>query len=121
VTVRFAHRSMPLFPSTGSVLGIDVGYSPTRRTSAVCRLDWTEESVSWAIRRFCAVPRERDDVLMAVASDVPLQGAALDRHSSTNLPSISQPPESRTSISPTISRQVTVSAHCRSSVSCLAT
>jgi hypothetical protein len=65
-------------PVRGSVLGVDLGYSRTRRSSAVCRLDWTEESVTWTIRRFRALSGEREEVLTAVAGDVPLQAAAFD-------------------------------------------
>src|SRR5258708_5515299 len=68
----------PKLPLSGSVLGVDIGYSSTRRSSAVCRLDWTEASVTWTIRRFRAVTREQEEVLMAVAGDVVLQTAAFD-------------------------------------------
>jgi hypothetical protein len=44
---------------TGSVLGVDVGYSPKRRSSAVCRLDWTEQKIHWTIARFRAAEPER--------------------------------------------------------------
>jgi hypothetical protein len=49
--------------SKGSVLGIDVGCSPTSKTSAVCRLDWDETTVSWTIQRFRAVEPERTETI----------------------------------------------------------
>ena len=63
---------------SGSVLGVDVGLSPTRRSSAVCRLDWTEDCVTWTICRFRAVAAEQEEVLTAVVGDVLLQAAAFD-------------------------------------------
>ena len=65
-------------PQTGSVLGIDVGFSPTRRSSAVCRLDWDRHSVTWMIRRFRAVHDEQCATITAVAGDGPILAAALD-------------------------------------------
>ncbi len=65
-------------PQTGSVLGIDVGFSPTRRSSAVCRLDWDRHSVTWMIRRFRAVDGEKRATITAVAGNSPLLAAALD-------------------------------------------
>ncbi|EKV26278.1 hypothetical protein C882_2856 [Caenispirillum salinarum AK4] len=34
---------------SGAVLGIDVGWAPNRKSSAVCRLEWTQDAVSWRI------------------------------------------------------------------------
>ena len=45
--------------SAGSVLGIDVGCSPRRRSSAVCRLDWDKQKIHWTIARFRAAEPER--------------------------------------------------------------
>ena len=61
----------------GSVLGIDVGFSPTRRSSAVCRLDWTEHEVGYEIERFRAVEPERAQTISKLA-DRPLLACALD-------------------------------------------
>jgi hypothetical protein len=47
---------------------VDVGCSSTRRSTAVCRLDWNAEEVSWAIERFRAVEPERSKVLRRVAN-----------------------------------------------------
>ena len=65
-------------PQTGSVLGIDVGFSPTRRSSALCRLDWDQHSVRWNIRRFRATHDERCATINAVVGDSPLLAAGLD-------------------------------------------
>lgn len=65
-------------PRSGSVLGLDVGCSPRRRSSAICRLDWDGESVSWHIARFRAVEPERSGIIAAVAGGRPALAAALD-------------------------------------------
>ena len=64
--------------TAGSVLGIDVGCSPSRRSSAVCRLDWDATSVSWNIERFRAVEPERITVIARVADHRALKCAAFD-------------------------------------------
>ena len=64
-------------PEDGAVLGVDVGFSRTRRSSAVCRLDWTDATLSWTIARFRAVEPERTDTLRRLA-DRPLRAAAFD-------------------------------------------
>jgi hypothetical protein len=73
-------RSAPaiLCPPHGSVLGVDIGCSPVRRSSAVCRLDWDEASVTWRIERFRALDSERADAIARVAGDAPLLAAAFD-------------------------------------------
>lgn len=60
------------------MLGIDVGYSPTRRSSAVCRLSWTEAEATWSIQRFRAVEPERSETIRRVAGDETLLAAAFD-------------------------------------------
>lgn len=65
-------------PHSGSVLGIDVGWSLKARSSAACRLSWDQESVHWHIRRFTAAPQDRRDGLRAVIAAQPLLAAALD-------------------------------------------
>lgn len=73
-------------PTFGAVLGIDVGWSETRRSSAACLLVWTADEVRMKIRRFTA---RREDVrsgiqdllgdhgVLVAAIDGPLR-AALD-------------------------------------------
>lgn len=67
----------PALPDRGAVLGVDVGFSPTRRSSAVCRLDWTRETIAWEIARFRAIEPERTQTLRRLA-DRPLRAAAFD-------------------------------------------
>ncbi len=65
----------------GSVLGIDIGWSQTSRTSAVCRLSWDDRHVLWKTDRFRATTPERhtisrvagENALRAVAIDGPLR------------------------------------------------
>jgi hypothetical protein len=65
-------------PASGSVLGIDVGYSLRRRSSAICRLDWSETRVSWSIERFRATSDELIAAVRNTAGGVELIGAAFD-------------------------------------------
>ena len=60
------------------MLGVDVGWSPTRRSSAVCRLDATDTAVTWRIARFRAAAPERETVLTTLGSATPLRVAAFD-------------------------------------------
>ncbi|WP_375393090.1 hypothetical protein [uncultured Sphingomonas sp.] len=64
-------------PASGAVLGVDIGWSIVRPSSAVCRLDWTAATVAWTIRRFRATDGERGAAIGALA-DRPLLAAALD-------------------------------------------
>ena len=60
------------------MLGIDVGFSLIRRSSAVCRLDWDAHRIAWTICRFRAFPAEQESIIGAVAADKLLQAAAFD-------------------------------------------
>lgn len=62
----------------GAVLGVDVGFSPIRRSSAVCRLDWDDLAVRCSIKRFRAAEPERTETLASVACPSPVLVAALD-------------------------------------------
>jgi hypothetical protein len=62
----------------GSVLGIDVGYSTTKRSSAVCRLDWDTKKVTWTIDRYRAIEHERHEIISRVAEGRNLYAAAFD-------------------------------------------
>jgi Protein of unknown function (DUF429) len=64
--------------SKGSVLGIDVGCSPASKTSAVCRLEWDETTISWTIQRFRAAEPERTETIFRVAGSALLSAAAFD-------------------------------------------
>ncbi len=61
-----------------SVLGVDIGFSTVRASSAVCRLDWDEHAVRWTLARFRATPEDRLRTLCEVAGDARLDAAALD-------------------------------------------
>lgn len=60
------------------MLGIDVGFSATKASSAVCRLDWDAARIIWTIRRFRAVPAERKATITEVTGNAPLAAAAFD-------------------------------------------
>ncbi len=64
-------------PESGSVLGVDIGFSVKRRSSAVCRLDWNANSVAFSIERFRALEPERTQVLRR-AADRPVMAVAFD-------------------------------------------
>ena len=73
---------MKKVPFEGSVLGVDVGWSTERKSSAVCRLAWDEHKVDWQTRRYRAYDEEREQAIrwtagdgmqLAVAIDGPLQ------------------------------------------------
>ena len=65
-------------PRVGAVLGVDVGFSTIRRSSAVCRLDWDEEHVTWKTERFRALPEEQEITIATVAGGKMLEAAAFD-------------------------------------------
>jgi Protein of unknown function (DUF429) len=67
-----------MMSSIGAVLGIDVGCSAIRRSSAVCRIAWSAHEVIWRVARFRAVEPERSETIVAVAGDGPLTCAAVD-------------------------------------------
>jgi hypothetical protein len=67
-----------VLPAIGAVLGIDVGCSPTSRSSAVCRLAWNADAATWDVARFRAIDPERTETIIAVAGDATLACAAFD-------------------------------------------
>jgi Protein of unknown function (DUF429) len=67
-----------MLPPSGSVLGIDVGWSLKQRSSAICRLDWTESNIGWTVRHFTAEPTIRREAAASVAGSHRLLAAALD-------------------------------------------
>lgn len=80
-----------MLPESGSVLGIDVGWSLKQRSSAICRLDWDGASLRWTLRRFTGHAEMRVRAvaevvgahrLLAAALDGPLRGdlAVIDRY-----------------------------------------
>ena len=68
---------MPL-TKAGAVLGVDVGFSPTRRSSAVCLLSWTENELGWSIKRFRYREAEWQAALTELGTGSPLLAAAFD-------------------------------------------
>lgn len=67
-----------MIKTEGCVLGVDVGCSLTAKTSAVCRLEWTERTVTWTIGRFRAVEAERLAVITKIAGSSQASAAAFD-------------------------------------------
>ncbi|MGH8722689.1 MAG: hypothetical protein ACREU4_11930 [Burkholderiales bacterium] len=67
-----------MLSSLGAVLGIDVGCSTIRRSSAVCRIVWNAHEVAWRVDRFRAVEPERSETIVSVAGGLPLACAAFD-------------------------------------------
>lgn len=67
-----------MLPETGSVLGVDVGWSLKQRSSAACRLDWDGDSLRWTIRRFTGDPEARASNMAEVVGAHHLLAAALD-------------------------------------------
>lgn len=67
-----------MITTSGSVIGIDVGFSPTKRSSAICRLDWTSSVVSWEIARFRAVEPERESAIASIVARRSISTAAVD-------------------------------------------
>lgn len=62
----------------GSVLGIDVGWSTTTRSSAVCHLFWDQREIGWEIDRFRATENDRERVIRQVVGDATLSAVAID-------------------------------------------
>ncbi|MDR6955519.1 hypothetical protein J2X65_004899 [Ancylobacter sp. 3268] len=69
---------MRLMQPCGSVIGVDVGCSPTRRSSAICRLDWSGDTISWEIARFRAAEPEREGIIAQIAGGHRVVAAAFD-------------------------------------------
>lgn len=64
--------------NTGSVLGIDVGWSKRERTSAACRLNWDSNTIYWEISRFRAIEDERCEAILRITEEETLLSAAVD-------------------------------------------
>lgn len=64
--------------ANGSVLGIDVGWSTRRKSSAVCLLHWDSRDIDWEIRRFRATEAEREEAIRQTAGDRVLAAVAID-------------------------------------------
>lgn len=64
--------------ASGSVLGVDVGCSPTKRSGSVCRLEWSADAIWWSLARFRAVEPEREQTIVRIAGENRLAAAAFD-------------------------------------------
>jgi predicted nuclease with RNAse H fold len=64
--------------SGGAAIGIDVGWSLGRRSSAICRLEWDTTTIRWIIARFRAIEPERSQVIASITGSAPILVAALD-------------------------------------------
>ena len=62
----------------GSVLGIDVGWSVKQSSSAVCRLSWDEDKITWQVCRFKAKAVDRCKAISDVAGTCELLAVAID-------------------------------------------
>lgn len=63
---------------SGSVLGIDVGWSLKRRSSAACLLEWSDDKIFWQIKRFRAIETEYLPLLNELTMGKQLLSAAFD-------------------------------------------
>ena len=65
-------------PQDGCVVGVDVGYSRSRRTSAVCLLSWDQGAVDWKIRRFKHLEDDRQAAMASLVEGRDVLVAAFD-------------------------------------------
>ena len=68
----------PVPIAEGNVLGIDVGWSKEQRSSAVCRLSWNKDRITWKVCRFCADDDDRCKTIRDVAGTNKLLAVAID-------------------------------------------
>lgn len=78
MATRPSSLSHARLPEKGAVLGIDVGWSEKRKTSAACLLVWDDRYAGWEIRRFTAKKEDRRAVLSALLGRRKLAMAAID-------------------------------------------
>ncbi len=55
-----------VLPQSGRVLGVDVGYSETKRTTAFCCLSWTQDRIDCSESSATAANTSREQALLAV-------------------------------------------------------
>ena len=68
----------PALPARGNVLGIDVGWSTDKRTTALCCLSWDEDKVEWQSVRCVAKPIEHEKAFEEVVGSRSLLAVAID-------------------------------------------
>ncbi len=62
----------------GNVLGIDVGWSEKKASSAICRLSWTREKITWKVCRYRAIEDDRCRTIKEASGENNLLGVAID-------------------------------------------
>lgn len=62
----------------GSVLGIDIGYSPKRRSSAAGRLTWDASDIDWVVARFRYQEPERRQTIIRTIGEHAIMAATFD-------------------------------------------
>ncbi len=67
-----------VLPASGAVLGVDIGWSEQRASSAACLLVWDARHVGWEIRRFSARADHRARVLSGLLAGRKVLLVALD-------------------------------------------
>lgn len=65
-------------PATGTVLGIDVGYSSTSATTCFCTLEWDASNVTLRYSLTTSNVRSRREALVSLVHNRPLLAVALD-------------------------------------------
>jgi hypothetical protein len=65
-------------PALGIVAGVDIGFSTTRFSSAICKMWWDTSSINWSIRRYRAIPSEREAAFREMLGGLKLDAIALD-------------------------------------------
>jgi predicted RNase H-like nuclease len=73
------YKSKAAFPSrSGAVLGVDIGWSETRKSSAACLLEWAEGESRFEVTRFTAKPDNMRRALINSVGSRTIEIAALD-------------------------------------------
>ncbi|APV51645.1 hypothetical protein BWI17_19275 [Betaproteobacteria bacterium GR16-43] len=65
-------------PDSGAVLGLDVGWSTKRLSTAICLFSWNLEIVDWRIMRCTAEEGQIVDLLQSLAMDHEILAVAID-------------------------------------------
>jgi hypothetical protein len=61
---------MKNMPSSGRILGIDVGYSEKRATTGFCLLSWTRHAITWDYAKAISALRDRQSAITDLLGDV---------------------------------------------------
>jgi hypothetical protein len=65
-------------PASGIVAGVDIGFSTTRRSSAICKLWWDTAKIGWSIRRYRATASKREAAFREALNREKIVAIALD-------------------------------------------